>query len=163
MDKVITSAMLMIASVIAAVALMNAVLPAMGKSAGALTTANGVAADRIKTDIAIVHATGDDTNDKITVWVKNIGTQAIKPVTSSDVFLTSSSAVTRLPYVSGCTSECWDYCIESGGAGCIAGSGSDWIQAVTVKFTLKTTISTGTYNVSVSVLNAVEADKDFSV
>ncbi len=155
MDKVITSAMLIIASVIAAVALINAVLPAMGKSAGALATANGAAADRIKTDIAIVHAAGDDTNDKITVWVKNIGTQAIKPVTSSDVFLTTSSTVSRLPYVSGCTSEWWDYSIEGGGA--------DWIQAVTVKFTLKTTVSTGTYNVSVSVINAVEADKDFSV
>lgn len=146
MDKVITSAMLIIASVIAALALINAVLPAMGKSAGALSTANGVAADRIRTDIAIVHAAGDDPNDKITVWVKNIGTQ---------VFLTTSSTVTRLPYVSGCTSECWDYSIEGGGAA--------WIQAVTVKFTLKPTVSTGTYTVSVSVINAVEADKDFSV
>jgi len=156
MEKAITTALMVIASVIAAMALINAVMPAMGKSASALVTANGTAADRIKTDIAIVHAAGDATADEIKVWVKNIGTERIRPIKSSDVFLTAPTAVTRLPYVSGCTSECWDYSIEGGG--------TDWIQAVTVKFTLKTTVNTGTtYNVSVSVANSVEADKDFSV
>lgn len=60
----------------------------------------------------------------------------------------------RLPYMSGCTSECWDYSVEGGG---------DWIQAVTVKLTIQTSVDTGNYNVSVAVANAVEADKDFSV
>ena len=155
MDKVITTALLVIASIVAALALINAVLPATGKSAGALITANKTAAERIKTDIAIVHASGDATNDQITVWVKNIGSQVIKPVNSSDVILTTPSTVTRLPYVASCVSECWDYSIEGGGV--------DWIQAKAVKLTIKTSIDTGNYNVSVAVANAVEADKDFSV
>ena len=155
MEKSITTAMFLIASIIAALALTNAVLPAMGKSAGALVTANKSAAERIKTDIAIVHATGDATNNKVTVWVKNIGTQSIKPINASDVFLTTPTNVLRLPYVASCASECWDYSIEGGG--------TDWIQAVTVKFTIKTSVETGNYNVSVAVVNAVKADKDFSV
>ncbi len=155
MEKSITTAMFLIASVIAALALINAVLPAMGKSAGALITANKSAAERIKTDIAIVHATGDAANNKVTVWVKNIGTQIIRPVNASDVILTTPTSVLRLPYESGCTSECWDFFIEGGG--------SNWIQAITVKFTINTSVDTGTYNVSVAVANAVEADKDFSV
>ena len=155
MEKAISTAMFLIASVVAALALINAVLPAMGKSAGALVTANKSAAERIKTDIAIVHATGDATNNNVTVWVKNIGTQSISPVNSSDVFLTTPTGVLRLPYVASCASECWDYSIEGGGA--------DWIQAVTVKFTIKTSVDTGNYNVSVAVVNSVEADKDFSV
>ena len=158
MEKSITTAMFLIASIIAALALTNAVLPAMGKSAGALVTANKSAAERIRTDIAIVHATGDATSDQVTVWVKNIGTQSIKPINASDLFLTTPTSVLRLPYVSGCSSAsspCWDYSIE--------GSSTDWIQAVTVKFTIETSMDTGNYNISVAVVNAVEADKDFSV
>ena len=155
MEKSITTAMFLIASIIAALALVNSVLPAMGKSAGALVTANKSASERIKTNIAIVHATGDAADNMVTVWVKNIGTQSIKPINASDVFLTTPTNVLRLPYVASCASECWDYSIEGGG--------TDWIQAVTVKFTIKTSVDTGHYNVSVAVVNAVKAEKDFSV
>ena len=155
MDKVITSALLLIASVIAAMALINAVLPAANKSSGALLAANSVAADRIKTDIEIVHASGNDTSNKITLWVKNIGTKNIVPISASDLILTTPSDVLRLPYISGCSSECWDYLVED--------SGSDWKQSVTVKFTLSTSVTTGVYTITVSVVNAVSAVKDFSV
>ena len=155
MQGVISTALLLIASVIAATALINAVLPAANKSSGALLSANSAAADRIKTDIEIVHASGNDTSNKITLWVKNIGTKNIVPISASDVILTTPSDVLRLPYVSGCSSECWDYSIE--------GSGSDWKQSVTVKFTLLTSVTTGVYTITLSVVNAVSAVKDFSV
>ena len=155
MGSSITAAMLVIASIIASLAVINAVLPATGKSASALVTANKTASERIKTDIAIVHASGNAASDQVTVWVKNIGTQIIRPVNSSDVILTTPTSVIRLPYAASCTSECWNYSIEGGGA--------DWIQAVTVKFTIKTSVDIGNYNVSVAVANAVEADKDFSI
>ena len=51
MEKAITSGLLIIASVVAAIALINAVIPALGKSSSALITANAAASDRIKTDI----------------------------------------------------------------------------------------------------------------
>ena len=155
MEKSITTALLLIASIIAALALINAVIPAMGKSASALATANSQTADRIKTDIEIIHATGDDAGEVITVWAKNVGSKVIKPVTSSDIILTTPSTVASLPYVSGCTSECWDYSLEGGA--------SEWTQWVTVKFTLKTTVSTGLYTITLSSPNATSASKDFSV
>ena len=155
MQVVISTALLLIASVIAATALINAVLPAANKSSGALLAANSVAADRIKTDIEIVHASGNDTSNKITLWVKNIGTKNIAPISASDVILTTPSDILRLPYVSGCSSECWDYLVED--------SGSDWKQSVTVKFTLSTSVTTGVYTITLSVVNAVSAVKDFSV
>ena len=154
MEKAITTALLLIASIIAALALVNAVIPAMGKSASALAMANSQTADRIRTDIEIIHATGN-TNRTITVWVKNVGTKVIEPVTSSDVILTTPSTVSSLPYVSGCSSECWDYSWEGGA--------SEWTQAVTVKFTLKTTVSAGLYTLTLSSPNAASASKDFSV
>ena len=158
MEKAITSTVLIIAGIIAAVALVNTVLPAMGKSSGALTMANKDAAERIKTDIEIVTAVGDATANTITVWVKNIGTQVVAPVDSSDVILTAPSpnGVKRLPYVSGCVSECWDYAFEGGA--------TDWSQAVTVKFTLKlTSVTTGVHSITISTFNAVLATKDFSI
>ncbi|PKB79127.1 MAG: hypothetical protein BZY88_14965 [SAR202 cluster bacterium Io17-Chloro-G9] len=155
MEKSITTALLLIASVIAALALTNAVIPAMGKSASALATANSQTADRIKTDIEIIHATGDDPGDVITVWVKNVGSKVIKPVDSSHIILTTPTTVLSLPYVSGCSSGCWDYSLEGGA--------SEWTQSVTVKFTLKTSVTTGLYTVILSSPNAASASKDFSV
>ena len=54
MDKAITTGLLLIASIVAAMALINAVLPAMGKSSGALLSANSAASDRVRTDIEVV-------------------------------------------------------------------------------------------------------------
>ena len=156
MEKAITTSLLIIASIVAAMALINAVIPAMGKSASALATANSTTADRIRTDIEIIHATGDDTNDVITVWVKNVGTKKITTITSSDIILTkptTPATVVSLPYVDGCSSECWDY----------APKGTDWSRAVTITFTLKTTVGTGVYTVRFSSPNAASATEDFSV
>ena len=156
MEKAITTALLMIASIIAAMALINAVIPAATRTSGALITANAAAADRIKTDIEIVHARGNAATDKITVWVKNIGSQRIIPINASDVILeTPDVGDIRLPYQSGCSSECWDYEVE--------GSGTDWEYTVTVKFTISTSVVTGVYSVTVSVFNAISATEDFSV
>ena len=155
MEKSITTGLLIIASIVAAMALVNAVIPAAGKSSSALLMANADAADRIRTDVEIIHASGNATTNKIIVWVKNIGSNDIPLVTASDVLVDKPGGVSRLGYVSGCSSECWDYEIEGGG--------SDWTNTVTVKFTLSTSVIAGVYTVTVSVYNAVSAVKDFSV
>ncbi len=154
MEKVITTAMLVIASLIAAIALINAVMPATGKSASALATANSEAAKRIKTDIDVIYATGN-TSGTITIWVKNVGTQVIKSVKDSDIIIIKPNAVSRLPYVSGCSSECWDFTLED--------SATAWSTTVTVKFTVTTAVATGSSSVSVAAPNGVTAVKDFSV
>ena len=65
--------MLTIASIVAIVAVVNAVLPSVGRTSGALISASGVVEDRIASQIEIVHATGQNGNPDATVWVKNIG------------------------------------------------------------------------------------------
>lgn len=162
MDKAITTGLLIIAGVVASLALINAVMPAVGKSSSALLTANGVASDRIRTDIEIIHVASTLTGagggeDQILVWVKNIGSNAIAPVSQGDIFLTTPTTVKRLAYGSG--SEYWDYTVESPGT-------TDWTQGVTVKMTLHLTdasVTAGAYSVSVAVYNSVSAEKDFSV
>jgi hypothetical protein len=44
--------------------------------------------------------------------VKNVGTKKINTISSSDIILQTPSSVASVPYVSGCTSECWDYSLE---------------------------------------------------
>ena len=158
MSQAITTSLLIIASIVAAMALINTVIPAMGRSASALATANSTTADRIRTDIEIIHATGDDSGDVITVWVKNVGTKEIIPINDSDIILTTPTTVASLTYVSGCSSgsaPCWDYALEGGA--------SDWSRAVTVRFTLETPVTTGVYTIIISSPNAASATKDFSV
>ncbi len=156
MEKAITTGLLIIASVVATIALINAVIPALGKSSGALVTANAAASDRIKTDIEILHATGDTSAKTVTFWVKNIGTTTIKDITASDIFLDTPTSVSRLSYTSGCSSDCWDYVLEGGAI--------DWRNSETVKFTVTlSSLASGVYSVQLSVFNGVSADKDFSI
>lgn len=156
MEKAITTGLLIMASVVATIALINAVIPALGKSSGALVTANAAASDRIKTDIEILHATGDTSAKTVTFWVKNIGTTIIKDITASDIFLDTPSSVSRLSYTSGCSSDCWDYVLEGGA--------TDWKNSETVKFTVTlSSLASGVYSIQLSVFNGVSADKDFSI
>ena len=154
MEKVITTAMLVIASLVAAIALINAVLPATGKSASALAAANSEAARRIKTDIDIIYATGD-TSGTITVWVKNVGIQIIRSVKDSDIIIENPNGASRLSYVDGCSSECWDCTLED--------NAYAWSSRVTVKFTITTDVPNGNFSVSVAAPNGIMAVKDFSV
>lgn len=152
--------MLIIASVIASIALINAVLPAMSQSSGALVTANSEATDRIRTDIEVVHVATDTSpvgEDQIIVWVKNIGLNTIAPIESGDIFLTMPTGVKRLSHGSASGAEYWDYAIENG---------TDWTTTVTVRMTLHLadgSVTSGGYNVIVNVYNSVNASKDFSV
>ncbi len=157
MDKAITSGLFIIASVIASIALINAVIPAVSKSSGALVTANAEAANRIRTDIEVIHVASKTSPDQVIVWVKNIGLNTIKPIESGDVFLTTPNEVKRLSHGSGSGAEYWDYTIENGTA---------WTTTVTVKMTLHLangTLVSGGYNIIVNVYNSVNASKDFSV
>lgn len=157
MDKAITSGLFIIASVIASIALINAVIPAVSKSSGALVTANAEAANRIRTDIEVIHVASKTSPDQVIVWVKNIGLNTIKPIESGDVFLTTPTEVKRLSHGSSSGTEYWDYTIENGTA---------WTTTVTVKMTLHLangTLVSGGYNIIVNVYNSVNASKDFSV
>ena len=161
MEKTITTALLVIASIVATVALINAVMPAVGKGSGALLQANSDAADRIKTDIEIVFASGNSTGDEITFWVKNVGTKVIKTESKSDVFLTTSTTFKRISFNSSCSaslSDCWKFNLEGGSA--------QWTKSATIKVSMFLTgdsVATGLHTVKMAVVNAVTAEKDFSL
>ena len=72
MDKVLTTALLTIAAVVAAVMVVNAILPAVGTGSTSVVSSSRAAADRMKTAIEIIHATHTNGNG-VLFWVKNVG------------------------------------------------------------------------------------------
>ncbi len=85
MDKVLTTALLTIAAIVAAVMVVNAVLPALSTGSTAMLSSSQAAAERMKTDIEIIHATSG--NSTTTLWVKNVGSTEIQNIRDSDVFV----------------------------------------------------------------------------
>jgi hypothetical protein len=151
--------MLTIASIVAIVAVANAVLPSVGRTSGALISASGVVEGRIASQIQIVHATGQNGNADATVWVKNIGASAVDPLSRVDVFFGPNNDFLRVPKGdAGCVAPCWEATLENGT--------TSWEQTSTLRITihLTVTLATGTtYYVKVVTPNGISDSKFFTV
>ena len=125
--------MLTIAGVAAAGAILNAVLPSLSRSSGAVVTSSAKVDDRLKSDIEIVHVVGEldsagafqDTNADalfdVFIWVKNVGQTQIDAIDQADVFLGKTGNFPRIAHVSELQAgqyPRWSYAIEGGA--------SDW-------------------------------------
>lgn len=165
MEKAITTALFMIASVAAALALINGVLPAVGKSSSALLVANASASERIKTDHKIIFVGGDSTANEVVLWAKNVGTETIDLINEADLFLTNpNDSVVRIEWASttDCPTliaggtECWEFQFED--------SATTWVQGVTIRITVRlNSVTIGVYKVKLSLRNGVTTQKEFSV
>ena len=154
-EKAISTALMVIASIVATLALINAVVPAVGKGSSALLTANSVASERIKTYVEIVFATANTGDNTILFWAKNVGSTIINNVDASDVFLTTPTTVERIPYGVASGTPYWDYVLETS---------TQWGKAVTIGVTLNmASVSTGAHSLTMIVHNSASASKEFSV
>lgn len=151
--------MLTIASIVAIVAVVNSVLPSVGRTSGALVSASSVVEDRISSQIQIVHATGQNGNPEATVWAKNIGSAAVDPLSRVDVFFGPTGNFQRIPQgAAGCSAPCWEYTLENG-------TGT-WEQTSTLRVTIHngSNLATGTtYYVKVVTPNGITDSKFFTV
>jgi flagellar protein FlaG len=151
--------MLTVAAIVAIVAVVNAVLPSVSRTSGALVSASGVVEDRIASQIDIVHATGANGSPDAKVWAKNIGASTIAPMERVDVFFGPSNDFQRIPQgTAGCAAPCWEYTNEN--------STTDWEQTSTVRITVhaSSNLATGTtYYVKVVTPNGISDSKFFTV
>ncbi len=180
MDKAIVTLLLTVAGVIAAVAVMNAVYPAVTRSSSALSSASGNVDERIKTSVSVVQGLGElnssgtfvDTNSNslfdFFIWVKNVGDIRVSAIEESDVFFGQPGAaaahtVKRVPHTSdaGGTYPQWSYAVENG---------TDWGPANTIKVTVAfndgcpgaCSKPAGTYYLRFITPNGVSAEHYFS-
>ena len=157
MDKVLVTTLLTMAAVVAAVMVVNTMLPALGRSTSAVLSSSSAASERLKTDTEIIHVATDTSGspDIVYAWIKNVGAAEITAIDSSDLFFKTSTTFDRLSYNASCSSDCWSYSIEGA---------TDWDPGVTIKITINLSASlSGDYLVRFVTHNAVAAEKEFTV
>jgi hypothetical protein len=154
LDKAITSAFLVIASVVCAVIAFNAVYPAVIRSSDAMVNMKTRLDERLKSQIEIIHATGSGSNGY--VWVKNIGSLRIAAIESCDVFFGPEADFSRIPHESAATGNpYWGYEVE--------GDNSQWTPTATLKITIYTgAVLSGRYFVKVIIPNGLVDEYYFS-
>ncbi len=168
MDKVMTTALLIVIGMIMAVALFNAAYPAVTESSQAISDMAERTKDRLQSQIEIIHVAGEldssgwwqDVNGNgyfdVFVWVKNVGSIRIFPVESVDVFFGPEGNFARIPVASqaGEAYPRWTGQVENG---------SDWTPTATMKITIAYALPlpTGRYFIKVTAPNGV-FDDDFA-
>lgn len=112
MDKSITTALLIVISMVMALMLFNVAYPAVVQGGDAITGMAARTEDRMRSQIAIIHAAGEldssgwwqDTNGsgdfEVFAWVKNIGDTRITALESTDVFFGPEGNFARIPHQS---------------------------------------------------------------
>jgi flagellar protein FlaG len=103
-----------VAGIIAVVAVVNAILPSVDRTSGALVSTASVIDDRLGSQMEIVHATGEDGATVADIWAKNVGSTVIEPLDRIDLFFGPEGEFVRIPYGGeSCTSPCWEYSVEN--------------------------------------------------
>ncbi len=106
--------MLTVAGIVAVVAVINAVLPSVDRTSGALVSTASIVDDRLGSQVEIVHATGDNGATTADLWVKNVGSTVIQPLDRIDMFFGPEGQFVRIPYGGpSCASPCWEYSLEN--------------------------------------------------
>jgi archaeal flagellar protein FlaG len=158
--EVIVTAILLIASVVAVVAFVDAIIPSvydLSNSYGSLANNMG---DQFKTAIDIVFIYPDTTGNSVSVWIKNVGSTNIplSKLRYSDMFLLSSSGCLNPGFESNATPS-WDYTV-------VNGNGRDtWNRGETIKATINfgsTALPSNTTQVTFFLYNGVSATDKFS-
>ncbi|AKB33310.1 hypothetical protein MSSIH_2620 [Methanosarcina siciliae HI350] len=153
--EVITSAILVIVSVIAAVAFVNAVLPSVYGLSESYSSVARSMEDQFKTDIDIIFIYPDG-ND-VYVWIKNVGSSDIplSKLQYCDVFIVSSSGYWN-PGLEAASAPSWDYTLENG-------DGDTWNRGETIKVTIALdALPSDIYKLTFFLYNGVSTSDTFS-
>ncbi len=108
----ITTALFLIAAVVAAAVLINAMFPVIYTMSGTFTTSSREADERLRTDIKIINTYAHSGSAQ--VWIKNVGTKRIaaEEINRSDVFIGAPTDFESVPKkVGSLGGNGWDYVI----------------------------------------------------
>lgn len=153
--EVITSAILVIVSVIAAVAFVNAVLPSVYGLSDSYNSVAHNMEDQFKTDIDIIFIYSEE--DNVSVWIKNVGSSSIplSQLKYCDVFIISSSNYWNPGFESNSTPS-WKYTLENG-------DGNTWNRGETIKASIELgALPSDIYKITFFLYNGVSTSDTFS-
>ncbi len=153
--EVITTAILVMASVIAAVAFVNAILPSVYSLSGSYSSVAQSMEDQFRSDIDIIFIYPDENN--IYVWVKNVGSSNIplSQLEFCDIFIMSSSDYCNPEFESG-SNPSWSYTL-------VNGEGDTWDRGETIKATITLdSLPSDLYKITFFLYNGVSTSDTFS-
>jgi len=110
-SEAITTAMFLIAAVISAGVLINAVFPVIYSLSGTISSSSHAVDERLSTDIRIVTTYASSGSDTARIWIKNVGTGRIAraEIDKADVFLGAEGDFIRLTHSTPLTEGAWNY------------------------------------------------------
>ncbi len=162
MDKAITTALLIVISMIMVVMLFNAAFPAIIQGSDAITNMTDRAGDSMKSQIKIIHAAGEldsagvwrDSNSngqfEVFLWVKNVGSTRLTALEHSDVFFGPEGNFGRIAYNTG-SYPYWTYALENA---------TEWTPTATLRITIHygVPLSSGHFFAKVTLPNGLSED-----
>jgi len=153
--EVIVTAILIISSVIAVVAFVNAIIPSVYDLSNSYNSLANNMGDQLKTAIEIVFIHPDGNN--VSVWIKNVGSTNI-PISQlrySDIFILSPAGYSN-PVFESTSKPSWN---------CTLANGNDdtWNRGETLNVSINfDTLQTGNYQMTFFLYNGVSASDKFS-
>ena len=170
MENSIVTAFAIIAAVVCAVLVFNAIYPAVVSSGDAMTSMGRTMSDRLKSQVQVIHAAGEldtdhlwedingDGDFDVFLWVKNTGSLRIAAVESCDIFFGPEGNFSRIPHrsVAGGSYPYWTWEIENG---------SNWDPTVTIKITIhySSLLSSERYFAKIVIPNGISDEYYFSM
>lgn len=147
MDKTIVTALLIIAGVISAIAVFNAILPAVTQSGDAMNNMERRIDSRMQSQVEIIHAT--KSGNDVLIWVKNVGSLKVVPPEDSDLFFGPDGNFTRIAYGAGVPN--WTYTIEND---------TEWRQGATLRVAVHylSPPAAGTYFIKFVLPNGISTE-----
>ncbi|MFW5691003.1 MAG: hypothetical protein ACOCXZ_00770 [Chloroflexota bacterium] len=162
MDKTITTALMIVISMVLALMLFNVAYPAVVEGGDAIASMGRRAEDRLRTQIRVIHAAAEMDGDgnwqdsngsgrfEAFVWVKNIGSARIPGIDTLDVFFGPEGNFTRIPHQSDADGAFphWSWQVENA---------TEWTPTATLRITVHyaTTPSMGRYFIRVTTPGGV--------
>jgi archaellum component FlaG (FlaF/FlaG flagellin family) len=144
MDKTISTALMIVVTMVMTLMLFNAAYPAITQSSDAIANMSYRASEQLKTAVTIVQGGAEldkngwwqDNNANglfdVTVWIKNTGTTRITALDRMDVFLGPQGNFTRIPYKdeANANDPRWSWQIENA---------PEWSPSATLRITIQYT------------------------
>lgn len=152
---------MIIAAVVCAVLVFNTMYPAVISGSDAMASMGDRASERLKSQVEIIHATGEVDSSPVLIWVKNIGSLRIAAVERCDVFFGPEGNFHRVlhdDYAGEGVYPYWTGEVENGSA---------WDPTGTLRITIYCDPldlpSSGRYFIKVVLPNGVSDEHYFSI